>query len=348
MNKNPKVLIIYTGGTIGMINNPKTGALRAFKFHNLYKDIPELKQFDYELEVLSIENPIDSSEINIENWANIAQMVFDKYENYNGFVILHGTDTMAFTASALSFMLQGLKKPVILTGSQLPIGQIRTDGKENLITAIELAGLKDDQDESMVQEVAIYFENALFRGNRSSKVSANHFEAFDSPNYRTLANAGIDIDFNKQALYRTQKKKLELFTDFKSEIGLIKLFPAMPTSSLTMTLDIKLYKAVIIESFGSGNSFSSPVFFEAIKEYIKGGGIVLNTTQCIKGSVVQGKYETSDAFVELGVISLGDATIEASISKTMYALGKFKDVTEQMKFLAFPACGELTKKSPIR
>lgn len=347
MNKNPKVLIIYTGGTIGMINNPKTGALTAFKFDNLYRSIPELKQFDYELEVVSVENPVDSSEMNVSNWTEIATTVFEKYENYNGFVILHGTDTMAFTASALSFMLQGLKKPVILTGSQLPIGKIRTDGKENLITAIEIAGLKGENGEALVQEVAIYFENSLLRGNRSSKVSANHFEAFDSPNYIPLAIAGINIDVNYRGLYRTTKDELELFTDLNTDIGLVKLFPSMPVESLKWTFNANLFKAVIIESFGSGNSFSSPRFYELLKNYIINGGIVLNTTQCIKGSVVQGQYETSNMFGELGVISLGDSTIEAALTKTMYALNKYEDRDEQIAFLTFPVCGELTKKSPL-
>lgn len=330
-----------------MINNPKTGALTAFKFDNLYKSIPELAQFDYELEVVSVDNPIDSSEMEVSNWAEIATTVFDKYENYNGFVILHGTDTMAFTASALSFMLQGLKKPVILTGSQLPIGKIRTDGKENLITAIEIAGLKNEQGEALVQEVAIYFENSLLRGNRSSKVSANHFEAFDSPNFSHLAEAGITIDVNYKALYRTNKEKLELFTDLNPNVGLLKLFPSMPIESLKWILNANLFKAVIIESFGSGNSFSSARFYELLKNYIANGGILLNTTQCIKGSVVQGQYETSSMFGELGVISLGDSTIEAALTKTMFALNKYKSREEQVDFLSFPACGELTKKSPL-
>lgn len=325
-----------------MINNPKTGALTAFKFDDLYKVIPELKQFDYKLDVISTSNPIDSSEMKIENWADIATKLFENYENYDGFVILHGTDTMAFTASALSFMLQGLKKPVILTGSQLPIGQIRTDGKENLITAIEIAGLKDNKNESLVQEVAIYFEYSLYRGNRSSKISANHFEAFDSPNYTPLAVAGINIDFNTQGLYRSNKSKLELFTNLDPNIGLVKLFPSMPIESLKWTLNSNLYKAVIIESFGSGNSFSSPRFYELLKTYINNGGIVLNATQCSKGSVTQGKYETSNMFSELGVISANDSTTESILTKVMYALGKFDTKNEQINFLKQNCCGEIT------
>jgi len=342
MKPNSNVLIIYTGGTIGMINNPKTGALTAFKFDDLYKVIPELKQFDYKLEVISTSDPIDSSEMNIENWADIANTVFENYENYDGFVILHGTDTMAFTASALSFMLQGLKKPVILTGSQLPLGQIRTDGKENLITAIEIAGMKDANNQALIQEVAIYFEYSLYRGNRSSKISANHFEAFDSPNLTPLAVAGIDIDFNTQGLYRTNKTKLELFTGLNPNVGLIKLFPSMPIESLKWTLNFNLFKAVIIESFGSGNSFSSPRFYELLEAYINSGGIVINTTQCSKGSVAQGKYATSSMFSALGVLSARDSTTESILTKTMFALGKYETNNDRISFLTHNCCGEMT------
>jgi len=343
MNNNSKVLIIYTGGTIGMINNPKTGALTAVKFDNLYQVIPELKQFDYKLDVVSISTPIDSSEMSISQWQEIATTVFDKYKNYDGFVILHGTDTMAFTASALSFMLQGLKKPIILTGSQLPIGQIRTDGKENLITAIEIAGLKNKENESIVQEVAIYFEYSLYRGNRASKVSANHFEAFDSPNYPPIAIAGINIEFNNQELFRSNQKELTLQTHLNPNIGLIKLFPSMPIESLKWALNANLFKAVIIESFGSGNSFSSPRFYELLKTYIANGGLVINTTQCRKGSVDQGKYQTSSMFAELGVISALDSTIEAILTKTMFAMGEIETKSEQIAFIEANICGEITK-----
>lgn len=341
MKPNSNVLIIYTGGTIGMINNPKTGALTAFKFDDLYQVIPELKEFDYKLDVVSTPNPIDSSEMKIENWEDIANTVFENYENYDGFVILHGTDTMAFTASALSFMLQGLKKPVILTGSQLPIGQIRTDGKENLITAIEIAGLKDKNNNAIIQEVAIYFEYSLYRGNRSSKISANHFEAFDSPNYTPLAVAGVNIDFNTQGLYRSSKKELELFTKLNPNVGLIKIFPSMPIESLKWTLNYSLFKAVIIESFGSGNSFSSPRFYELLKTYITEGGIVINRTQCRKGAVVQGKYETSNMFSELGVVSANDSTTESILAKTMFALGKYDTNKDRIMFLNRDCCGEM-------
>lgn len=323
MKNKPKVLIIYTGGTIGMINNPETGALRAFNFDNLYKNIPELSQFDYELEVKSLPKPIDSSEITVDIWGEIAKTVFDNYNFFDGFVILHGSDTMAYTASALSFMLQGLKKPVILTGSQLPIGQIRTDGKENLITAIEIAGKKNEFNQPIIQEVAIYFEYSLYRGNRSTKISANHFEAFESPNYPPLAVAGIDINFNHTHLYRTQKDELVCFTKFDSTIGLLKLFPSMPVSPLKHLFNINNYKAVIIESYGSGNSFYTSEFENILMEYTQKGGVIINTTQCSKGSVNQGKYESSNMFKKLGVISAFDSTTESILCKTMYAFGRF-------------------------
>ena len=213
-----------------------------------------------------------------------------------------------------------------------------------MITAIEIAGLKDENNIAVVQEVAIYFEYSLYRGNRSSKISANHFEAFDSPNYTPLAVAGINIEFNLPGLYRTNKTKLELFTDLNSNVGLIKLFPSMPIESLKWILNFEVYKAVIIESFGSGNSFSSPRFYELLKTYINNGGIVINTTQCSKGSVSQGKYETSSMFSALGVISANDSTTESILTKTMFALGKYDTNKNRINFLNSDCCGEMTAK----
>ena len=344
MNENPKVLIIYTGGTIGMVDDPITGSLKPFDFNHLYNNVPELKQIDYELDVISTEKPIDSSEMNIQHWGNLANTIFEKYNDYNGFVILHGSDTMAYTASALSFMLLGLKKPVILTGSQLPIGKIRTDGKENLITAIEIAGLCDIHDEPIVQEVAVYFEYHLYRGNRSSKISTNAFEAFDSPNFPFLAEAGVDIEFDESELYRTTLTELELFTQFNSKIGLVKLFPSMNLNGLEHIFNIKYNSAVILETFGSGNSFSSAQFKQILGQYIEAGGIILNITQCNNGKVVMGKYETSNLLKSLGVINGNDLTSEAAVTKLMFVLGKYEDQQHRIEQLQISICGEMLRK----
>jgi len=340
--KNPKVLIIYTGGTIGMVNDPETGALKPFDFEHLYNSVPELKQFDYRLEAHSMKNPIDSSEMNPKIWADIATTIFDNYSDYDGFVVLHGSDTMAYTASALSFMLQGIQKPVILTGSQLPIGQIRTDGKENLITAIEIAGLKDEAGEPMVQEVAIYFEFQLYRGNRTTKQSTSNFEAFESYNYPLLAEAGVDISFNQSALLRKGFQKLELRTNFDTAVGLVKLFPGMPVKALTSVFDIENTKGVVIESYGNGNTFSSTELEEMMTNYINKGGLILIITQCRKGTVAFGKYETSQMFMRLGAINGYDMTCETALTKMMYVLGRFTEKSERQQALEKNSCGEFT------
>ncbi|MFD1551504.1 L-asparaginase 1 [Putridiphycobacter roseus] len=344
MEHNPKVLIIYTGGTIGMINDPKTGALKSINFKHLYNNIPELKQIDYQLDVISFDIPIDSSEMNASNWTFLANLIATKYEDYDGFVILHGSDTMAYTASALSFMLLGLKKPVILTGSQLPIGKIRTDGKENLITAIEIAGLRDIHDEPIIQEVAVYFEYHLYRGNRASKISANAFEAFDSPNYPNLAVAGVEIEFDEQELFRTAAPKLEVFTEFNTRVGLVKLFPSMSIPSIKGFFDFTINEAIVLETFGSGNMFSSTAFNTIIADYIEAGGLVLNITQCMKGKVVFGKYETSEIFKKLGVINGVDLTTEAALAKLMYVLGRTTEKEERIELLNSSLCGEMLRK----
>lgn len=335
------VLILYTGGTIGMIKDLQTGVLKAFDFKHLDEQIPELKRLDVNLHAISFNDPIDSSEMNPSKWTEIAEIIYSNYNNYDGFVILHGSDTMSYTASALSFMLQGLRKPVILTGSQLPIGIIRTDGKENLITSIEIAALKDHSGSSVVQEVAVYFEYSLYRGNRSSKVSAASFEAFSSPNYPDLATAGVEIKFNETALYRTTKKELSLQTQFSSEIALIKLFPGIQFEWMKAVFDINHTKGIILETFGSGNGPSNAQFISLLQDYIAQGGLVLNITQCTSGKVEQGKYETSVLYKTIGIIGGGDLTTEAAITKMMYVCGLTISLEEKKQLLLNSIVAEL-------
>lgn len=343
MTEKPKLLIIYTGGTIGMINDSKTGQLISFDFDHIYQHVPELERLHVSLETVSFQPPIDSSEMNPNFWQDIAHRIEENYLKYDGFVILHGSDTMAYTASALSFMLQNLSKPVILTGSQLPIGTIRTDGKENLITAIEIAASKDEKGKSIVQEVAVYFEFSLLRGNRCSKISANQFEAFRSPNYPKLAEAGIDINYNNERLLKPVSDKLEVFTDLDNRVALLKIFPGFSAQIYKNLFDIEYVKGIIIETFGAGNAPNNPEFRRLITDYIQNGGIVLNITQCGSGSVQQGKYETSSFFDKAGVISGKDMTTEAALAKMMYLLGNQLSSKEIGEKLSISLQGELTE-----
>lgn len=343
MSAKPKVLIIYTGGTIGMINDHITGELKSFDFDHIYDNVPELKRLEVDLNTISFDRPVDSSEMNPEMWKQMAQTVFDMYTHYDGFVILHGSDTMAYSASALSFMLQGLRKPVIFTGSQLPIGTIRTDGKENLITAIEIAGMRDSSGDSVVQEVAVYFEYSLYRGNRSSKVSANQFEAFDSPNYPKLAQAGVNIVVQENRLFRSGRSELTLKQEMNSRVGLIKIYPGIPMKAYESVFNRANTDALILETFGSGNAPSDKLLQSLLEKYIKEGGIVVNITQCSSGSVQQGKYQTSSFFQQVGVISGSDMTSEAAVTKLMHLLALGIGTEELKEMIKTAICGELTQ-----
>lgn len=337
---NPQVLMIYTGGTIGMIQEVETGALKAFDFNHLSKQIPELNRLQVNLTTISFEKPVDSSEMNPTHWGQIAKTIFENYATYDGFVVLHGSDTMAYTASALSFMLQGLQKPVILTGSQLPIGMIRTDGKENLITAIEIAAARDREGKARIQEVAIYFEYSLYRGNRTSKISAHAFEAFSSPNFPELAVAGVDIRYLQTAVYAP--KELTFFTDFDNRVALLKIFPGFPAEAYAGLFDVQKVRGIVIETFGAGNAPSNLTFNESVKTYIEQGGIVLNITQCSTGKVEQGRYETSSFLQKSGVLGGADLTTEAALTKMMYVLGKSSDVAEISSLLVNDLAGEMS------
>lgn len=340
MQSRSSILLIYTGGTIGMINDPISGELKSFDFKHMYNQIPELNQIPVNIDSVSIDKPIDSSEMTPNHWLNLVNIIEKNYLHYDGFVILHGSDTMAYTASALSFLIQGIKKPIILTGSQLPIGTIRTDGKENLITAIEIAAQKDEYNQSIVQEVCVYFEYSLYRGNRSSKVSANQFQAFQSPNYPPLAMAGVNIEYDIEKLYRSTDKATTFWKNLDNRVALIKLYPGLPFEGYQALFDVSKFKAIVLETFGSGNAFSNPSFQKNIESYIQSGGMIVNVSQCSSGAVEQGKYETSSFFQKVGVVSGADMTTEAAITKLMYVLTLNHEHSIKKQIMEINLCGE--------
>jgi L-asparaginase len=338
----PNILLIYTGGTIGMIADHKTGELKSLDFNYVFDHIPELARLNVTLSNISFDKAIDSSDMTHVHWQLLVQMIQENYHQYDGFVVLHGSDTMAFTASALSFMLQGLNKPVILTGSQLPIGTLRTDGKENLISAVEIAANKNFDGSATVQEVAIYFEYSLYRGNRCTKISANQFEAFSSPNFGVLALAGVTIDYRKELQLIQNNHGLKVYEKMETRIGLLKLYPSIPIHNYHFLFDFSLFKGLVIETFGAGNAPNNSVFESLINSYINAGGIVLNVTQCSSGAVKQGKYQTSSFFEKAGVVSGKDMTLEAAITKIMHVLGNYETKNAQLKQLNKNLAGEIT------
>jgi L-asparaginase len=300
----------------------KTGALKAFDFNKLLKQIPELKLLDCEIQSLSMEQPIDSSDMHPTYWVQIAKLIEKVYNDFQGFVVLHGSDTMSYTASALSFLLENLTKPVILTGSQLPIGDLRTDAKENLITAIQLASLQQNG-MPLIQEVGLYFEYKLYRGNRTTKISAEQFNAFASPNYPPLAESGVHLNVQKDALWKPKtKKKLLVHEKLDTNVILIKLFPGLSVETLQYMLHQPKIKAVLLETYGAGNAPSNEQFLQVLEDAKKRGIHLINVTQCSGGRVQMGVYETSVGLQKIGVISGKDITTEAAICKIMYLLGE--------------------------
>lgn len=338
----PSILIIYTGGTIGMKQNPQTGALSPFNFDQIEEEVPELKKFGYNLSTYSFDPLVDSSDISPEFWVKLAQIVKENYSSYNGFVILHGTDTMSFTASALSFMFEGLTKPVVLTGSQLPIGMLRTDGKENLISAVEIAAAQKNG-QPIVPEVTIFFENRLYRGNRTTKHNAEHFNAFRSFNYPPLADAGITIKYNFPYIhYFTSEQNLNIHTKLDTAVAVLTLYPGITKEYVEAVLSTKGVKAIVLHTFGSGNSLSKVWFLNLLEDAIKRGIIILNVTQCQAGSVDMDKYDTGLVLKKIGVIGGFDITFEAAIAKLMLLIGCGYERDTLIQKLTNSISGEIT------
>ena len=333
MNQNKSILLIYTGGTIGMVNGTD-GSLKPFDFEKLTAKIPELKNFDIELDAIAFKKPIDSSNMNPKTWVYLANLIGEHYQKYDGFVILHGSDTMAYTASALSFLLEDLCKPVILTGSQLPIGIRRTDAKENLITSIEIAA------SGKTPEVCVYFEYKLLRGNRTVKINAEHFEAFDSPNFPTLAEAGVHIKYRQKVNYCITNH-LKVHKKMSDSVAVIKLYPGIPQEIITTLLNSNC-KGIVLETFGSGNATTNSEFINALESAIHNGKIILNISQCTAGAVSQGLYETSSQLEKIGVVSGKDMTTEAAITKMMFLLAQDLTTEELKTQLTNSLRGELT------
>jgi L-asparaginase len=317
-----KLLLIYTGGTIGMIRENEKGSLKAFNFDQLISKIPEIKILEHHIDTISFEQPIDSSDFGILEYRKLAKIIYQNYENYDGFVVLHGSDTMSYTSSVISFMFENLSKPIIFTGSQLPIGDLRTDAKENLISSIQIAGLQYNNT-PVIKEVGLYFEHKLFRANRTTKVNAEHFEAFSSPNYPALIQSGVNLNINHSAIMHVRKTlDLILHEDLEDQILLLKLFPGLSKTVFHALINIPTVKGIVLETFGSGNFKTDSWFIEGIKSKINQSIPVINISQCIGGKVEMGKYHTSERLQQAGVISGKDMTTESAMAKMMYMLPK--------------------------
>jgi L-asparaginase len=342
MAKIPHILLIYTGGTIGMTKDYETGALKAFNFDKLLKHIPELKHLNCTIESASFEDPIDSSNMNPKYWVDITEIIEENYQKFDGFVVLHGSDTMSYTASALSFMFENLSKPVVFTGSQLPIGDLRTDAKENMITSIEIAAAQKNG-KPIISEVCLYFEYKLYRANRTTKINAEHFEAFNSPNYPPLAESGVHLKFDETKILKSKRfKKIKIRKKLENNIFLLKLFPGITENVIHSILNIEGLKGVVLETYGSGNAPTDKWFINLLSKALKKGIKIVDVTQCAGGSVILGQYETSVKLQKIGLISGKDITSEAALVKLMYLLGenisnkKFKEIFET------PLRGEMT------
>ena len=338
-----KVLLIYTGVTIGMNRNPRTGALEPFNFESLLSNVPELQQVSTEIATFQFNPPIDSSDMSPERWVDLAHVITNNYNLYDGFVILHGTDTMAYTASALSYMLENLTKPVILTGSQLPIGQVRTDGKENVITSIEIASAKYQDGKAMVPEVCIYFNGHLMRGNRTTKQSADNFNAFESFNYGHLADAGVNINYHtSRILMPDYSKSVQPRFVLDPSVIVFTVFPGIQEDLIRHVLMSPKLRSIVMRTYGSGNAPQYPWLMNALKEATGKGKIIVNISQCMAGSVEMGRYDTGYQLKEAGVISGHDSTVESAVTKLMYLQGIYSDWHQVKNYMQRSIRGEIS------
>ena len=337
------VLLIYTGGTIGMNCNPLTGALEPFDFEELLQNVPELKQFDTKIDTYQFSPPIDSSDMSPRLWTDLSHVIADHYDKYDGFVVLHGTDTMAYTASALSYMLENLTKPVIFTGSQLPIGQLRTDGKENLITSIEIAAAKDADGHAMVPEVGIYFNSHLLRGNRTTKQSAEEFNAFESFNYPHLADAGVNITYHRDRIWQPDwSKPMTPHFRLDNNVIIFSLFPGIREDLIRHIIHTPNLKAIVMRTFGSGNAPQSPWLLSALKEGTRNGKVIVNISQCMQGAVEMSRYDTGYRLQEAGIVSGYDSTVESAVTKLMFLQSHYNDPAQVRDMMNRSLRGEIS------
>lgn len=347
IDSDANVLLIYTGGTIGMVENAETGALEPFKFSHLRSNMPEIQRLKFNVDSYLFDPPIDSSDMSLAIWEQMARVIEERYATYDGFVILHGTDTMAYTASALGLMMENLTKPVIFTGSQLPIGKLRTDGKENLITALEIAADKDASGRPAVPELTVYMQNLLMRGNRTTKVNADNFSAFTSPNYPNLAEVGLNIRYNdKFILLPDYDRPVQFHYEMDPHVAVLKLFPGISEEVVKAHLEIPGLRGLVLETYGSGNSPITPWFTDRLKSAINSGLVVVNVTQCLYGRVEMQRYKNGQQLEKLGVVSGHDITTEAALAKLMILLGSGKSSPEVSRLMETSLRGEMTVTEP--
>ena len=341
----PAILLIYTGGTIGMKEDPRTQALSPFDFSQILQEVPELRKFSSRIDSYTFDPLIDSSDVEPSMWVKLAELIKEKYDSYDGFIVLHGTDTMAYSASALSFMLDHLRKPVIFTGSQLPIGSLRTDGRENLISAVEVATGRDSSGHAMVPEVSIFFDSQLIRGNRATKVNSTSFDAFRSPNYPTLADAGISIRYHQHAIHHPSvfERSLQIHTALDTRVAILKLHPGITEQVARNVLLGEGIRAIILETYGSGNAISKPWFTDIVRESAGSGRIILNVTQCLAGEVNMNLYSTGKALKDAGVVSGYDMTTEGALGKLFFLMGEYPDNEKVKAMLEKNLRGEISK-----